>query len=93
MLIVSSSVQADFNGTFEDNSDGSYNVTVSDGYHEFYGYADEQDDDTLTVNLKDNFGNTYVGQAHRNLHGGYALDLRKDVPYNVEPVRGYIYSR
>lgn len=79
------------NGSFEENSDGSFLVNADDGYHEFSGWADEEDDDTLDVYVKDIHGNIYVGKAHRNFSKGYALDLRNEATGDF--AAGYIYPK
>jgi hypothetical protein len=91
MLLSMSLSASEMSGTFEEHPDRSFNVNVSDGYHELYGWADEFDDDTLYVHVKNNRGDEYVGKARRGLHGGYSLDLHNEATGEV--VTGYIDNK
>lgn len=68
----------ELNGTISDNdnSDGSYTVSVQNNEGHYYkGSAEENKDGTLSVIVSDDKGETYSGTATINQDESYELDL------------------
>lgn len=79
--LVNLSFAYEMYGTLNDNNDGTYqvNLTSTNG-HDYMGFADQQGDGTLNINVAVQGGGSevYLGTATLNPDGHYDLHLKNN---------------
>lgn len=80
LFMYISSFAYDFTGTLSDNGNGTYTISgQNDTGFQLNGIADEQDNETLHVILKDKYEQQYTGTARDNGDGTYDLVAKNQV--------------
>jgi hypothetical protein len=79
LLIFSQGIWADFNGTMDDNGDGTYTVKLDNtSGHQYTGMAIPQKDGTLSVNVHDHNDNYLSGEGRATDSHQIDLNLQND---------------